>query len=158
MLGQLLLPFAFVMILGALALEQRVMNDHQTQVTMDGDVAAEGFLSYKRAVQAYVHQSPGITGSISLASLPSADITGTTSAMHNIVQRSAAGTTIQTWWDGAGSARLAALERLSQDDIAIGLSNGATWQSPAGGEMGTLPVAVAAGDVVSVVTFTGTGF
>ncbi|MBB2161585.1 type IV pilus biogenesis protein PilM [Gluconacetobacter sacchari] len=158
MLGQLLLPLALVMILGALALEQRVMNDHHSGVTMDEDVVADGFLSYKRAVQAYVHESPGITGSISLASLPTADITGATSAMHSIVQRSAAGTTIQTWWDGAGSARLAALQRLSEGDIAIGLSNGSTWQSPAGGQMGALPVAVAAGDVVSVVTFTGTGF
>lgn len=157
MLGQLLLPLALVMILGALALEQRVMNDRRSAV-MTEEAVGEGFLAYKRAVQHYVHDNPGVTGSISLASLPTSDITGATSAMHNIVQRSAAGTTIQTWWDGAGSARLAALQRLSQGDIAIGLSNGSTWQSPAGGNMGALPVAVAAGDVVSVVTFTGTGF
>lgn len=157
MLGHLLLPIVLISIIGGLALEQHVLTAGIAVTTTD-DVTGEGFLAYKRAVQKYVHDNPGITGSVPLASLAPADVTGVTSAMHNLVQKTSAGTTIETWWDGTGSARIGALERLSQGDIAIGLSDGNSWISPSGGNMGPLPYAVAAGDVVSVVTFTGIGF
>jgi hypothetical protein len=116
------------------------------------------FLLYRAAILSYVDAHPGFTGSVATSDLGFTDAQiEALSGGGNEVIRSGSSTTIETWAPmSAGDIDRAVAT--SQGDMAIGTSQGTTWTSPIAGYMGALPVAVASGDAVSVVTLTGSGF
>lgn len=152
-----LIGLLFVSILTGLIMEQGALNTQQRSAVTAGASDLTAFLSFKRAVQGYVTANPSVSGSIPLSSLPSSETEGATSAMKDMVIRTGSGTEIVTWWEMSG-ARLDDLLAAAEGDRAIGISTGQNWQTPYGGDMGPLPVTVPAGDIVSFVIFTGSGF
>lgn len=146
-----------VSVLTGLIVEQRTLNAAQEDGAPDATSDLTAYLSYKKAVQAYVFAHPSTSGSVALADLPSSDVQGATSAMKNMVLRTGSSSEVVTWWE-TSSQRLDGLLAAAEGDRAIGISNGQSWQTPAGGDMGPLPVPVPAGDIVSFVIFTGSGF
>ncbi|MBS0987399.1 hypothetical protein JK182_01660 [Acetobacter okinawensis] len=116
------------------------------------------FLLYRAAILSFVDAHPGFTGSVAATDLGFTDAQiAALAGGGNEVIRSGNGTTIQTWVPMSASDIERAVAT-SQGDMAIGTSQGTTWTSPIAGDMGALPVAVASGDAVSVVTLTGSGF
>ena len=153
----LLFGLLMVSLLTGLIMEQRAVNSQQPDRSPVAASGAAAFLSYKRAVQAYVYAHPSASGSIDVTSLPTADTQSATSAMKNVVLRTGAGSEIVTWWD-VSSGALNDVLSLADGDRAIGVSTGQNWTTPDGGDMGPLPITVPAGDVVSFVRFTGSGY
>ncbi|ETC99460.1 type IV pilus biogenesis protein PilM [Asaia sp. SF2.1] len=120
--------------------------------------AGYAFLAYKNAVQFYVSDHPGLeSGAIPLSALALDSGVTTLISPGNTIIRSDAGTTIVTW--AAPQAGLIdAVMQASQGDRSIGTSSGTRWSTPYFGDMGSIPAPVPTGDIVSVVTFTGTGY
>jgi ethanolamine utilization microcompartment shell protein EutS len=75
----------------------------------------------------------------------------------NYVSRNASGTMVITWIPLSASV-IADTISLADGDRSIGIAHGMSWSSPVYGNMGSLPVSVPEGDIVSVVTFTGPRF
>lgn len=153
----LLFGLLMVSLLTGMIMEQRAVNSQQPERSSTAASGAAAFLSYKRAVQAYVYAHPSVSGSIDIASLPATETQTATSAMKNVVLRTGSGSKVVTWWD-VNSGALNDVLSLADGDRAIGVSTGQHWTTPAGGDMGPLPVTVPSGDVVSFVIFTGSGY
>jgi len=120
--------------------------------------AGYAFLAYKNAVQTYVSSHPGLgSGAIPVSALVLDAGVTTQIIPGNTIIAASSGTTIVTW-ASAQPGLIAGVMQASQGDRAIGTSSGTRWSTPSLGDMGPLPIAVPAGDVVSVVTFTGTGY
>ncbi|QEO18742.1 type IV pilus biogenesis protein PilM [Acetobacter vaccinii] len=119
--------------------------------------AVQPWLAYKSAVQVYVEQHPGVSGSLDLDTLGLQGQTAALAQAGNSIIATPGQTTVVTWMAMPANAQADTLS-LSDGDHSIGLSNGTSWTSPWFGDMGALPLMVPAGDIVSVVILSGTGF
>lgn len=116
------------------------------------------FLLYRAELLYYVDTHPGFSGTVAITDLgfTESQIAALGNGSNRVI-RNGGSTTIEAWvpmsqWN---------IERAvanSYGDLAIGSANGTSWISPIAGNMGTLPVPVAAGNAVSVVTLTGSNF
>lgn len=150
------MAFVVSLIIG-LSVTQRVINEHVSEQVPGSTPDAVIYLQYKAQVQAYVWNHPGFNGTVDSSALA---VGGTQAALigaGNDVRSTAAGTTVTTWATGTSSL-LAAIILKSGGDVAIGTSAGTTWSTPSLGDMGALPLTVASGDIVSSISFSGTGF
>lgn len=121
------------------------------------DPTALAWLAYKTALQAYVQRNPGFNGTVPLDQLALPPNGQDLTMAGNRVVHDGATTQVVTWMALSGSAVSSTL-RLAGGDQSIGISQGLTWETPSYGNMGSLPVDVPAGNIVSYVSFSGTGF
>ncbi|WP_225063063.1 type IV pilus biogenesis protein PilM [Komagataeibacter rhaeticus] len=154
----LILALALLVIVGALSQGLGVTN-RQIRPVADivADPAALSWLAYKAAVQTYVERNPAFAGTVPLDQIGVPADGPDLSTAGNFVVRDSGTTQVVTWMALSGSS-ISSARRLAAGDQSIGISTGNTWETPSYGNMGPLPVTVPAGDVVSCVSFTGTGF
>ena len=149
---------AILVIIGALSRGIGVTN---RQIRPVGDIVADPaaltWLAYKAAVQTYVENNPAFSGTVPLDQIGMPADSPDLSTAGNFVTRESMTTQVVTWMALSGSS-ISSARRLAAGDQSIGISEGNTWETPSYGNMGPLPVTVPAGDVVSCVSFTGTGF
>jgi len=154
----ILLGLVIVTLLTGAIVGERVINGQNAVATLPGeDPAAAAFVSYKMAVQAFVARNPGFAGSVALSDLGlQASASFLTNAANDV--RLVAGGTGITVWEPGTSTFLSEVAASAEGDVAIGTSDGTNWTTPVLGQMGPLPVTVPEGDIVSFITYSGSGF
>lgn len=152
----IILAFALLLEISAEELGLIAMNLQQN-IYEEPNNAAQSWLAYRSAVQFYVERHPDFTGTLDLSDLGMDDEKQFLPNAGNYVSKSGIGTTVMTWIPLSANI-IADTIRLSDGDRSIGISHSTSWFSPFYGDMGSLPVTVPYGDIVSVVTFTGPRF
>lgn len=155
-MGYIILALALILGSAANTKELAVLNMQQDLIT-DQNFGSEAWLAYRTAVQYYVEQHPGFTGSLDLSDLGMSDKTQILPNAGNSVIKDDTGTKIVTWMPLSPNI-LADTIRLADGDRSIGIAHNTSWSTPFFGDMGELPIPVPEGDIVSVVSFTGPGF
>lgn len=160
-MGSMLFGFVVLSLLGMTMATYRALDgliDMQNTPLSSTAPVSSSFLAYKAALLTYVTTHPGTTGTvpISLLALDDDQVAALSDAGSEVI-KNGSGTTVEAW---AAMSTLDILKTItaSQGDMSIGQAEGDTWTTPGGGDMGTLPVPVATGHAVSVVTLTGSGF
>ncbi|GAB3588737.1 type IV pilus biogenesis protein PilM [Acetobacter peroxydans] len=149
---------ALALIVGAFAEEQGlIVLGLQQNIYEEPNNAAQRWLAYRSAVQFYVERHPGFTGALALSDLGMNDERQFLPDAGNYVSRNANGTMVVTWIPLAANV-IADTISLTDGDRSIGIAHGTSWSSPFYGNMGSLPVVVPEGNIVSVVNFTGPRF
>ena len=149
---------AFALIIGTFAEEKGLaVLALQQDSYEEPDNAAQKWLAYRSAVQFYVERHPGFAGALALSDLGMNDERQFLPGAGNYVSRNASGTMVITWIPLSASV-IADTISLADGDRSIGIAHGMSWSSPVYGNMGSLPVSVPEGDIVSVVTFTAPRF
>lgn len=154
----IILAMALLLITAGSISSLRVIQGQNTPAALDtGTRATRAWLSYKSALLAYLEKNPGADGSLSLDQIGLATDAGLLAAAGNQIQRGPNAVTLEAWMP-LTSDEISDAIRLSNGDKSIGTSTGDRWTTPVFGDMGTLPVSAPAGDVVSVVTLSGSGY
>ncbi|MBB2156618.1 hypothetical protein HLH33_09905 [Gluconacetobacter diazotrophicus] len=122
------------------------------------DAIATAWLAYKAAVQSYVSNHPGFSGSVTADALMLDGSDLSLAQGQNDVRITSNGTVITVWSLANGETLISAIDGVIGEVATIGLSTGTGWTTQLAGTMGNLAVTVPAGDVVSQVTYQGTGF
>jgi hypothetical protein len=128
-------------------------------VPLNSTVSVPGtYLAYRAAILSYVQGHPGTSGSVSMGLLGlSAGQVATLSGADNQIVQNGSSVTVETWAP-MSDANIAQTVSAALGDVSIGQAENSTWTSPLAGNMGALPIPVAAGNVVSVVTLSGSGY
>lgn len=152
-----LLGFVAIALIAGEIARNEIITKGAWPVVSDATGPSLAFLAYKNAVQLYVTRNPGVSGSIPSYALSLDASTLTTISPGNQVIRTGNGTQVITW-TAPQPGLLPAVLQGADGDTSIGTSTGTRWSTPTAGDMGPLPIQVPSGDVVSFVTFTGSGF
>ncbi|MFT8369747.1 MAG: type IV pilus biogenesis protein PilM [Acetobacter sp.] len=155
-MAYIILAFALLFGISAEEKELTVLALQET-INAETDNAAQKWLAYRSAVQFFVEQHPGVSGSLDLSDLGMSDEIQFLPNVGNYVSKNASGTMIITWMPLSPNV-ISDTIRLADGDRSIGIAHGTSWSSPFYGNMGNLPIVVPDGDIVSVVTFTGPRF
>lgn len=149
--------FAFVMLLimeltvstyrdldGLIAIQKQPL-----QMALPPDNA---FLAFRAALFRYIQAHPATLGSVPPGALGlEASVTAGLKDAGDTITISGSILTIESWAAMSQADILKTITR-AQGDLSIGSAQGATWSTPHGGTMGSLPTAVATGHVVSLIT------
>lgn len=110
------------------------------------------FLAFRAALFRYIEANPNTSGSVPLSVLGlEASVTAGLKDPGDSVSVSGSMLTIESWAAMSQADIVKTITR-AQGDLSIGSAHGATWSTPHAGSMGSLPTAVTAGHVVSLIT------
>lgn len=154
----IILAFAFIGLVGLSDVTFRALNGmmsvqiDQLNATVS---TSNAFLKYRASLITYVEAHPSVSGTVALnlLGLSPNEIT-TLSGADNTVIRSGTTLTIEAW-SPMSTSDIAKTVSAAQGDLSIGEADGASWSSPLLGSMGSLPVPVDQGNIVTLITLAG---
>ncbi|MBO1326269.1 type IV pilus biogenesis protein PilM [Acetobacter sp. TBRC 12305] len=116
---------------------------------------SNAFLKYRSSLITYVENHPTVSGTVALGllGLSPGEITSLSGA-DNTVIRNGSTVTVEAW-SPMSSSEIAKTVTAAQGDLSIGAAAGSSWSSPLLGSMGSLPVPVDQGNIVTLVTLAG---
>lgn len=110
------------------------------------------FLAFRAALLNYVASHPDVTGAVPLEALGlEASVTAGLNDAGDDVSVDGSMLTIESW-AAMSQVNIARTVTRAHGDLSIGAAQGTSWSTPGIGTMGTLPVAIATGHVVSLIT------
>jgi hypothetical protein len=156
-MGFIVLPaviFAFFMSILSVQKAQSAMSN-PASVELQSSQSGQTFVSYQRAVAAYMQTNPTFIGTVSSAALTTQKTPFSASFLaiaSNAVTATAGGGRVVTSFAALPTGALRDALNISDNDLSLGLASGANWISAAYGATAVpLSTAVPSGNVVSVI-------
>lgn len=153
------MPYIFLALLLVLTTmaDTRALDSIRQQIhpLRDEHYACQIWLAYRTGIIHYVEDHPLFSGQVTLSMIGMDSQTQFLTGAGNVVIRYVDHVTVVTWMP-MPTGSITDTIRLSENDHSIGISLGTTWETPQFGNMGSLPIYVPAGDIVSEVLLSGT--